>query len=231
MKNIRALAIIPARGGSKRLPKKNLQLLGGIPLAEHTLKAASDSGCFAKIFLSSDNPDILALAAKFPDVEPMLRPEALSGDHVTALTVVKAIIEQPGIAEQYNTVALMLPTAPFRTAKHVKEAFRLLTPDVDGVISLAPLNYPPQLSVTLEGLTIRPLFDPSPLHTGKTRSQDQGVTYRPNGGIYIQWLDRFSINQNFWKGNINGLVMSEDESVDIDTQNDLDYANFLLTRK
>lgn len=230
MNTIQALAIIPARGGSKRLPQKNLRFLGGIPLVEHTLKAASESRCFTKIILSSDDLDILALASRFPGIEPAMRSPELSGDHVTVLTLVNAILEQPGIATLYNAVAVMLPTAPFRNAHHVKEAFRHLTPSVDGVVSLAPLSYPPQISVRMEGNSIRPLFVPSPLYTGNTRSQDQEPTYRPNGGIYIQWLEKFRINKNFWKGNISGFIMSEDESIDIDTQRDLDYANFLMAR-
>ena len=228
---MKSLAIIPARGGSKRLPKKNLQLLDGKPLVCHTLDAVEQCGCFTKALLSSDDPDILVLAEQYQVVEAALRPQELSGDFVTALTLVNTIVSQPDIKEQYDVIALLLPTAPFRTEQHLRNAFELLTEDVDGVVSLTTYEFPPQLSITLNNDLISPVFDPCPLITGHTRSQDQAVIYRPNGAFYIQWMDKFLINQNFWKGKVKGYVMDRIDSVDIDNKIDLQYAEFLLQQK
>ena len=224
---MKALAIIPARGGSKRLPNKNLQPLNGIPLVEHTLEAVQQSGCFKRALLSSDSRDILALANGYDCIDPLLRSPELSGDHVTALTLVNSIVDQPDINEEFEVVALLLPTAPFRTATHVKEGFALLTDEVDGVVSLTTFEFPPQLSVTLESGLVQPVFDPCPLLTGDTRSQDQTVIYRPNGAFYMQWMQSFLANRNFWKGAVRGYVMDRSDSVDIDRLEDLRYAEFL----
>lgn len=224
-----ALAIIPARGGSKRLPLKNIRPLGDKPLVEHTLLAAQESGCFQDILLSSDSPEILSTAENYTQVSPLHRPEHLAGDHVTALELVCEIISDPSIRNKYDIITLLLPTCPFRTAQHIRAGFDLLTKDVDGVISLTTYEFPPQLSVTLKNNNIiQPFFKHSPLITGNTRSQDQKTIYRPNGGFYIQWICSFEKNKNFWKGNICGYVMDRLDSVDIDSEQDLQYAQFLL---
>ena len=228
---MKSLAIIPARGGSKRLPKKNLQILGGKPLVAHTLDTVEQSQCFTKALLSSDDPDILEMADNYNVVEAVARAEELSGDKVTALTLVNNIVARPEIAENFDTVALLLPTAPFRKAQHLRDAFDMLTRDFDGVISLTPYEFPPQLSVTLESDYIAPVFDPCPLITGNTRSQDQSIIYRPNGAFYIQWMDKFLVNQNFWKGRVKGYVMDRIDSVDIDDISDLEYAEYLLRKR
>jgi CMP-N-acetylneuraminic acid synthetase len=229
--NMEALAIIPARGGSKRLLRKNMQLLGGQPLVCHTLDAVQESDCFSKALLSSDDAEILSLASKHPIVEASPRPEELSGDQVTALTLVNSIVSSPEIHRKFEVVALLLPTAPFRQAKHLQEAFAMLNKDIDGIVSLTTYEFPPQLSVTLQEGVVQPVFEPCPLLTGNTRSQDQAVIYRPNGAFYIQWMERFLVNQNFWKGKVKGYVMDRMDSVDIDNQTDLEYAEFLMQKR
>lgn len=224
----KSIAIIPARGGSKRLVKKNLRKLGEKSLVDHTLAAAQESECFSRILLSSDDENILQLADAYKDVIRCERPKILSGDHVTALQLVCDITADPAISEEFDVVALLLPTCPFRTAEHVKEGFDLLTNNVDGVISLTTYEFPPQLSVTIEQGLIKPVFDPCPLITGNTRSQDQSTIYRPNGGFYMQWMASFIEKKNFWKGNVVGYEMNRIDSVDIDTELDLQYAQFLM---
>jgi CMP-N,N'-diacetyllegionaminic acid synthase len=228
---MKSLAIIPARGGSKRLPKKNLQILGGKPLIAHTLDTVEESQCFTKALLSSDDPDILSMADNYDSVEAIVRTEELSGDKVTALTLVNSIVSQPQISENYDIIALLLPTAPFRKVQHLREAFQVLSKEIDGVVSLTQYEFPPQLSVKMENGFIEPVFDPCPLITGNTRSQDQYVIYRPNGAFYIQWMEKFLINQNFWKGKIKGYVMDRIDSVDIDDIADLEYAEYILRKR
>ena len=230
---MKALGIIPARGGSKRLPRKNLRPLGGEPLVAHTLRAASESDCFDRILLSSDDAEMLAMADGFDGVDPWPREEVLSGDKVTALTLVESIIDTNRFDTEYDVVALLLPTCPFRSATHVREGFAMLDPSVDGVVSLTTYEFPPQLSVTVgddDGL-LRGVFDPCPLITGDTRSQDQATIYRPNGAFYIQWMSKFMVNRNFWKGDVRGYVMDRADSVDIDDESDLEYAQFMWDRR
>ena len=228
---MRSLAIIPARGGSKRLIKKNLRLLGGKPLVCHTLDAAVLSNQFTRIILSSDDSEILDLSKRCEYVTPEIREERLSGDKVTVLTLINEIANRAEVKQYFDVIALLLPTCPFRNAEHIKNGFNMLTRQIDGVISLTQYEFPPQLGVTLENEMIKPVFDPCPLITGNTRSQDQSVILRPNGGFYIQWMDKFLVNQNFWKGYVKGYIMDRMDSIDIDNELDLEYAEFLLKKK
>ena len=229
-KTIRAVAIIPARGGSKRLKNKNLRLLGGVPLAKRTLIETVNSECFDEIILSSDNPKILELSNEFELTTKHVREEALSGDHTTALDLVLNIVETKKLSKTYDVIALLLPTAPFRNKNHIQEGFKLLSNEVDGVVSLTTYEFPPQLSVNLSDGLIKPIFNPCPLIEGNTRSQDQGLIFRPNGGFYIQWMDRFLINRNFWRGKVKGYLMNRVQSVDIDDELDLEYANLIYDK-
>lgn len=225
-----ALAIIPARGGSKRLPRKNLLPLGDKPLVCHTLEAVAKSGCFARAILSSDDPEILRQADNYPGIDAIARPPELSGDFVTALSLVNALLSVPENC-QFDFVCLLLPTAPFRTAEHIRQGFALLSDEWDGVISLTAFDFSPFLGVSLCEDQITPLQNPSPLLGGNTRTQDQQAAYKPNGGFYIQRTAAFLKNRNFWAGKVRGYIMSRQDSIDIDEQIDLDYANFLIAHR
>lgn len=227
---VRALAIVPARGGSKRLPRKNLAPIGGKPLVVRTLEAAVGSGRFDRVVLSSDDEEILAAGRAVPGVTAELRPAALAQDTTKAIEVVCAFADRDDVGRDFDVIALLLPTCPFRTATNVREGFDRLTPDVDGVVSVTAFEFPPQLGVTLDGTSqvMRPFVEPSPLISGDTRSQDQAPAYRPNGGFYIAWLDRLRHHRNFFRGTVRGHVMSRLESVDIDDAADLAYARWLV---
>lgn len=225
----KALAIIPARGGSKRLPGKNIKPIQGKPLISYTIEAAIKSSCFSKILVSSDDESILEVGRQYKEVDAEHRPARLAGDQVKVLELICEIADRSELKDNYDVIALLLPTAPFRQAKHIQAGFEQLTSDVDSVVSLTTYEFPPQLSVTLEdNQLIAPVFNPCPLITGNTRSQDQQVIYRPNGGFYISWWKSFLSNQNFWKGKVKGYPMPRLASVDIDDETDLDYAEFLL---
>lgn len=225
-----SLAIIPARGGSKRLPGKNLAELCGKPLIGYTIEAAINSGCFNRILLSSDDDNILAIGEKYHEVTPEKRDDRLATDQATVLELTLEISRRSELSSEFDIISLLLPTCPFREAWHIRKGFDLLNRDVDGVVSLTKYDFPPKLSVSVDELNglIKPVFSPSPLITGRTRTQDQESIYRPNGAFYLQWWQSFLENRNFFKGNIRGYVMTRLSSVDIDDATDLEYARFLL---
>tara|TARA_Y100001968_G_C19423630_1_gene753161 strand:+ start:362 stop:1060 length:699 start_codon:yes stop_codon:yes gene_type:complete len=223
------LCIIPARGGSKRFPRKNLAELAGRSLVQRALDAATKSNIFSKIILSSDDQEILSQASSYKNkVTPLIRDKRLSSDHATALELVNEITDK--YSEGHDFVALLLPTAPLRTEKHLVEGYKKLldNKEADGIVSLTTFEFPPQLSVKIEDDFITPIFEPCPLIEGNTRSQDQFSIFRPNGAFYMHRLPAFYHHKNFWKGKIIGYLMDRSISADIDTEFDLKVAELLL---
>jgi len=228
------LAIIPAGGGSKRLPRKNLLPLGGKPLIDYTLNAVVDSQYFDTVLFSSDDDEMLDYASKYKQVTIEKRDSSLAGDKVKVIDLVKEISARSDF-DNYDQVGLFLPTCPFRKASQIVEAAKLLEYSNYSVVSVCPMNDPLQLSLTIDEVSsvINPhaILNPSPLVTGNTRSQDFKPYYRVNGGIYLAWLDKFREKDNFFQGQVKGFVMSSLESVDIDYEHDLEIANLLLEKK
>jgi CMP-N-acetylneuraminic acid synthetase len=227
-RNLSNLAIIPARGGSKRLKNKNKLQLSGKPLVLHTVEAALKSQYVTDVLVSSDSDEILDIACNDDKVSRHKRENFLATDTSTALELVDHIVNNS--TKRYDFVTLMLPTCPLRTHKHLDQAFELISEHDDGVVSVTSYNFPIELNVPVKGDYIN-LPDSSPLITGNTRSQNHAPRFRPNGGFYIARWDSFKINKNFWKGNVKYFIMSTLDSVDIDTKFDLDSAELLIKEK
>lgn len=225
------LAIIPARGGSKRLPRKNLKMLGGKPLVQHTLDAALDSGVFSKIILTSDDDEILEIGRAFEGITPEKRDPEHAKDTAKALDLVVSMALRDDIKDNFDFIALLLPTCPFRDADDIKGGYALLSQDYDSVVCITEMVDPIQLSVGLDedSKRIDPnvILNPSPLITGNTRSQDFQKYYRANGGFYMSWTKSFLTNQNFFKGKVKGQVMDQKKMVDIDYESDFMLAEFI----
>src|SRR3989344_2553288 len=166
MKNITALGFIPARGGSTRLPRKNIINLGGKPLVAHTIEAAIKSGCFKKIVLSTDDEKIIKVGKRYPSLYIDKRPKHLASNTATALETICEYIDRQDLGE-FNSIALMLPTCPFRTVKDIVNGFSLLTRNIDSVISVTDYNFPYEMSLDGDrNNEMKPFFNPSPLTSG-----------------------------------------------------------------
>ncbi len=228
---MKGLAIIPARGGSKRLPRKNLKMLGGKPLVQHTLDAALDSKVFAEIILTSDDEEILAIGQGIDGITAEKRDPEHAKDTAKALDLVISMVNRDDVKNEFDFVALLLPTCPFRDAKDISEGFELLSTEYDSVVCITEMGDPIQLSVGLDEKSnqIDPniILKPSPLITGNTRSQDFQKYFRANGGFYISWTRSFLENQNFFKGKVKGYVMDQRKMVDIDYESDFKLAEFI----
>ena len=146
---IKRLAIIPARGGSKRLPRKNLLSLGGKPLIAHTINAVINSGCFDKIIFSSDDDEMLNYASKYNQLVPVTRCSTLAGDTVKVIDLVRKIATEHE-KQYFDQIGLFLPTCPFRSAKDIAEGIQLLTKDDFSVVSVNEMNDPLQLSLSVD---------------------------------------------------------------------------------
>lgn len=222
------LAIIPARGGSKRLPNKNLSLLGGKPLVSHSIEAALEADSVTDIIVSSDSEKILDIAAEYDGVIKHKRNEELSSDTSTALELVEHLYLNSQTS--YEFITLMLPTCPFRTSQHLDRGIDKVKKDDDGVVSLTSIEFPTALIVDVNDEYVS-LEKNSALITGNTRSQNHITRYRPSGGFYVSRWESFDKYRNFWKGNVRYFIMDNLDSVDIDTPKDLDYANLIYHSK
>ena len=219
------IAIIPARGGSKRLPDKNIKPLGGKPLISHSIEAALKAKSISAVMVSSDSEQILNIASSYSEVMIHRREDSLASDTATALELVENIYLN--LDDEYRFITLMLPTCPFRNSEHLDEGFGLLEDSDDGVISVTSYEFPITLNVPVNEHYIQ-LSENSPLITGNTRSQNHKPSYRPNGGFYISRWSSFEKNRNFWKGDVKYYFMNRIHSIDIDDQIDLDFANMIL---
>lgn len=222
------LAIIPARGGSKRLANKNLKPLNNKPLISYTIDTALESSIFEKIILSSDSDEILSVVDCFENITKHKRADSLSGDKVKVIDLVLALAREKS-SNSFDIIALLLPTCPFRSCDDLRSGLAMLTEDYESVVSLTEFEFPHAMATTLaEDKSLIPVFDPSSLITGNTRSQDHNPVYRPNGAFYMAWRERLFENGNFFAGKSRGYIMPRIRSVDIDNEIDFRYAEFLL---
>lgn len=225
----RTLIVVPARGGSKRLPRKNVLPLGGKPLILHAVDVGLAAG--AHVLVSTDDPEIKAVAAARPAATIDDRAVELAGDTVKVVDVIRALVERADIQARYDVIGMLLPTCPFRTPAQVRAGIDALDKDIDATIAFTTYEFPPTMAVTLDdrGLMI-PLYNPSPLITGNTRSQDQAPTFRPNGAFFFSWIESFRRLRNFYTGKVRGVTMPRINSVDIDDGDDFAYAQYLIDR-
>lgn len=215
--NLRILAIIPARGGSKRLHNKNILNLCDKPLLSYTIDAALKSKYITKTIVSSDDNEILKIAEKYGS-NIIKRPKNLSLDNSTSFDTVIHTIDNENTS--YDYIILLQPTSPLRTTEHIDQAIQLLiNKNADAVISLCECEHSPLWSHTLpKNNTMNDFVT----HITDKRSQDLKKHYRLNGAIYIAKTDKLISNKSFLLSkNIFAYIMPQEDSIDIDTQLDL----------
>lgn len=210
------LGIIPARGGSKRLPRKNVLDLCGKPLIAWSIKAGLNSKYIDKVVVSSDDDEILNISSNF-GADIIKRPIDLANDTATTFDAIKHTIEN---VEKYDYIVLLQPTSPLRDAKHIDEAIELLEEkQADAVVSVCEVDHSPLWSNTLQkdGNMSNFLRD----EVLNKRSQDLEKYYRLNGAIYICKTEKLLEEKSFFlKENIFAYVMDRKSSVDIDEEID-----------
>ncbi|MBL1243427.1 MAG: acylneuraminate cytidylyltransferase family protein [Sulfurimonas sp.] len=219
------LAVVPARGGSKRLAKKNILDLNGKPLITYTIEAGLESQYIDKLVVSSDNEEILSVAKKY-DIKSLKRPDELASDTATTVDVLIHAIEST--PQQYKYLVLLQATSPLRTAKHIDEAIELFeTKSADAIISVVEVEHSPLWSNKLdEDLSMKNFISQDILNK---RSQDLEPYYRLNGAIYIINITKFLEEKSFFlQENSYAYVMDKMSSVDIDEEIDFMLAEVTL---
>lgn len=225
------LAIIPARGGSKRLPRKNIKLLGGKPLIAWTIEAAIQSDCFDRIIVSTDDLKIADVAADFGAEVPFIRPAELSGDMATSDAVIEHAVRWIEQNNQFSidTVMLLQPTSPFRNAEHIKACFELMDKKkADGIVSVTASDLRLELCNTLPPDHSLADFINISANETANRTQDMRQIYELNGAIYLFKRKLVGRLSQLYSTNISAYayVMSMEDSVDIDTARDFAWAEF-----
>ncbi|MEA2112488.1 MAG: acylneuraminate cytidylyltransferase family protein [Patescibacteria group bacterium] len=226
---MKKLAIIPARGGSKRLKNKNRLLLSGKPLVVYTIESAIKSKLFDKIILSTDDEKI-AKIGKDLGISIYYRPKKYASDTATVIQALVELMETfEKNGEKYDVVCQMLPTCPFRDFEDIKKGIQLLDKKTDSVISISTYNFPLPKSLSKKGDFIKPYWPNSPFLTGKTRTQDQQIFYHDNGAFYISWWESIKKYKTFYKGEIKGYEINHLKTIDIDNKLDFEMAEIILT--
>ncbi len=228
------LGVIPARGGSKTVPRKNLQPLAGRPLVAWTFQAARQSARLARTVCSTDDLEIAALAREAGIEVPFLRPAELAGDDTPSLPVAQHAVralEQQGYRP--DVVVLLQPTSPLRRAEHIDAAVDLLEASgADSIVSVVqvPHNFNPVSLLRLENGRLVPYLPGEGVRV--LRRQDKPEVWARNGAaVYVTRRDVLMDEDSFFGRDCRPLVMPREESVDIDDETDLVVAAALLERR
>jgi CMP-N-acetylneuraminic acid synthetase len=225
----RVLGLVPARGGSKGVPGKNVRLLAGRPLVEHAARAAFESGVLDRVVLSTDSVEIAEAGRRAGLEVPFLRPASLAGDETPMLEVVRHAVEHlTGAGWAPEIIALLQPTSPLRRPAHVREAIALLrATGADSVVSVVevPRHLSPDYLMRIEAGVLRPFL---PEGAGVARRQDARPAYARDGTVYACWratLERFG---SLYGDDCRPLVLSPAESLSIDSPDDWAAAERIL---
>ncbi|MDN5114350.1 cytidylyltransferase domain-containing protein [Aliarcobacter butzleri] len=211
------LAIIPARGGSKGLPRKNIIDLAGKPLIAWTIEASLGSKYITKTIVSSDSDEILEVARRYGSVI-LKRPDEFATDTSSSEVVVKHAIES--IEEKFDYVVLLQPTSPLRDTVDIDDAFeKLFSLDATALISVC--KYDNKILKAFKENELGYIEGVSNNKYPFMRRQDLPKTYMSNGAIYIIKVDDFFKNNSFFTDKTISFIMDEVKSMDIDVRDDL----------
>lgn len=215
---MKKIAIITARGGSKRIPRKNIKEFCGKPILAYSIEAALQSGLFDEVMVSTDDEEIAETGRHCGAKIPFYRSERTANDFATTNDVLLEVLEEyEKRGEHFDIGCCIYPTAPFVTADKIKKAMdMLLASDADTLIPVVPFSYPPQRGMIVkEGR----LFFEYPQYID-SRSQDLTPHYHDVGQFYCFRVEAYKRNRKLMLGNILPMVVSELEVQDIDNQTD-----------
>ncbi|MCG3717785.1 cytidylyltransferase domain-containing protein [Aliarcobacter butzleri] len=217
----KVLAIIPARGGSKGLPKKNIIDLAGKPLIAWTIETSLSSKYITKTIVSSDSDEILEVSKQYGSFI-LKRPIEFASDTSSSEVVVKHAMES--MEEKFDYVILLQPTSPLRDTKDIDSAFeKFFSLDATALISVC--EYDNKILKAFKENEFGYIEGISNNKYPFMRRQDLPKTYMSNGAIYIIKVDKFLENNSFFTDKTISFIMDEIKSLDIDTKEDLDKVN------
>lgn len=223
------LAIIPARGGSKGIPRKNIKELAGKPLINYTIQAALDTENISRTLVTTDDEEIAGVSEKAGAEVPFIRPDELAEDDTPTLPVLQHALNYYSEKEKYEprAIALLQPTSPLRRAEHIDGAFDIYKDSTNqSLVSVCEVEHSPYWMKELDvDNQIRPFVK---THKKYTRRQDLPPVYRLNGAIYIS-TPKIILNEGrVYRKNAKAYIMDQESSIDIDTEIDLQLAKISM---
>ena len=212
---MKTVAIITARGGSKRIPRKNIKEFCGKPILAYSIEAALKSGLFDTVMVSTDDEEIAEIGKKYGAEVPFYRSEKTANDFATTNDVLLEVLEEyENRGQRFDVACCIYPTAPFITAEKIKDATeKLMDSDADTLIPVVSFSYPPQRAMVIENGR---LVFKYPQYID-SRSQDLEKHYHDVGQFYVFRTEAFKVNKKLMLGNILPYEISEMEVQDIDT--------------
>lgn len=216
------VAIITARGGSKRIPKKNIKEFCGKPVIAYSISAALESDLFREVMVSTDSEEIAEIAKKYGAEVPFMRSQETSNDYADTTDVLKEVItEYKKRGQEFDAFCCIYPTAPFVSSKKIREAFDILqNEDTYNVVPMVPFSFPPQRGMVRDGKYIKAAY-PEYLDN---RSQDLDEMLHDCGQFYWCKMKEFMNNSNILENHTVPYIMPETEVQDIDNIVDWELA-------
>lgn len=227
MTNVRILGIIPARGGSKGVPRKNIREVGGKPLIAWTIEEAQQSRYIHRLVVSSDDDEILDVSAKY-GCETLKRPTELAQDDTPSYDVVAHALQQD---RSCTHVVLLQPTSPLRIRDDIDRCIETcLDRDAPACVSVCEAEIKPYLMYTINGDgCLAPVFRREAAEY--TRRQLAPKVYVLNGAVYVARTDWYLRNKTFVTDETASYIMPNERSIDIDTPFQLEFADYWIRRE
>lgn len=212
------LAIIPARGGSKRIPRKNIKFFLGKPIIAYSIEAALKSNLFDEVMVSTDDEEIAKIARDYGAKVPFLRSQDNANDFAVLADVVEeVVVKYSKNNEIFKNICCILPTAPFVSANKITEAFnKLKTGNFDTVFPVLEFSFPIQRSLKIEDSKVKMVWN----ENLNTRSQDLDPRYHDSGQFYWVKTQSFLTEKKLFTNNSGAIIISQLEAQDIDTETD-----------
>jgi len=229
LNTVSTLCVVPARGGSKRLKRKNVRELAGKPLLAYTVEAALQSSVFSDVIVSTEDDEIAAIAEDYGATVPFTRPAELASDTAQVVDVLNHVIEYyDERGDTYPELGVLFPTAPLRTAEDIQRAYEKFSAHDDAkfLMSVTDYHHTPVQALAEKDGYLTPFWEDQEVLA--SRSQDQPDLVISNGALYFMATDAYRKQRTFYGEPLIGYQMPRERSVDIDVEFDLRLAEFLL---
>lgn len=222
---MKIIAIIPARGGSKRIPRKNIKNFSGQPIIKYSIDAALSAGCFDEVMVSTDDFEIAEVAKSLGAKVPFMRSAENSTDMAMTIPVLEEVIDEyKKLGQDFDYLCCIYPTAPFITAERLEEAKKiLLQNDAEAVVSVMKFSYPIQRALKFEKDGFAKMFWPE---NYECRSQDLEPAYHDCGQFYFMKTAAMFEQKKLFPRLMVPLEIPEFEAQDIDNEEDWKIAEF-----